>query len=158
MRSGRSFAGRTVPVLICLLAWGGQSTIARALKAIQDQYKDTPRWTTIYQKVSRKAIFSTSGDQDDTGKSYIKPNWPDIKTLPIGGDGVNSRTSAHWMWKEVDTYPGQVTFSNANALAMTMQAPADATAGQTIHLVLEATDNGTPALMRYQRVVVSVTR
>jgi hypothetical protein len=36
--------------------------------------------------------------------------------------------------------------------------PNDATPGQTIQLVLEATDDGTPALTRYQRVVVSVTR
>jgi hypothetical protein len=36
--------------------------------------------------------------------------------------------------------------------------PADAVAGQTIQLVLEATDGGTPALTRYGRVVVTVTR
>lgn len=347
------------PGPIYLLAWGGQSTIARALKSIQDQYKDTPQWTAIYQKVSRKAILSVSGDQDDTGKSYIKPNWPDIKTLPIGGggvplaygaaarssaenkvyysadwtrenisskgafgafyrvwgdgkqmvkddifdyfgfagmtaeqlkakgyivwtpplaqgsfigegdtftylnllqnglfgyrdeslggwagDGVNNRTSVQWMaqnagqgsapaarpamtgpnftpaaqndfaarmqwsvtpkyaaanheprvsvrgssrisaragetirlqgvasdpdknvvavkwwqWKEVDTYLGQVTIANPDALATSVQIPADATAGQTIHLILEATDNGTPVLTRYQRVIVTVVR
>ena len=33
---------------------------------------------------------------------------------------------------------------------------ADAAPGQTIHLILEATDNGTPALTRYQRLVVTV--
>jgi len=48
--------------------------------------------------------------------------------------------------------------SNPTSLATSMQVPADATAGQTIHLILEATDNGTPALTRYQRIVVSVTR
>jgi hypothetical protein len=77
------------PGPLYLLAWGGQSTIARALKSIQDQYKDTPQWQSVYQKVARKAILSTSGDQDDTGKSYIQPNWPDIKTLPIGAGGVS---------------------------------------------------------------------
>lgn len=342
------------PGPLYLLAWGGQSTIARALKSIQDQYKDTPQWSAIYQKVTRKAILSTSGDQDDTGKNYIQPNWPDIRTLPIGGGGVPlaygaaARASAEnavyysadwtrenissqgafgafyrvwgdgkqmvkddifdyfgfsgltadqlkakgyivwtpplpkgafvgegdtftylnlfdnglfgyknetsggwagnglrnatrqgigqgngpaarpsapapnftpaaqngfaarlkwsvtpaytdanheprvairgslrifarpgetvrlqgmtsdpdknavivkwWQWNDVDTYPGQVTFSNPTALATSIQVPTDATAGQTIHLILEATDNGTPPLTRYQRVVVSVTR
>src|SRR5262245_26637642 len=338
------------PGPIYLLAWGGQSTIARALKAIQEKYKETPQWPTIYQKVTRKAILSTSGDQDDTYKNYIQPNWPDIKTLPIGGGGVplaygaaarssaenaiyysaewtrenissrgllgafyrvwgdgkqmvkndifdyfglagftadqlkakgyivwtpplpkgafigegdtftylnlldngllgykddtiggwagdgvsnatrqgngiaarapaqgpnftpaaqngfatrmrwsvtpkradanheprvmtrgNSRISARpgetirlqgvasdpdgntvvvkwWQWKDVGTYPGQVMLSNPTSLATSMQAPADALAGQTIHLILEATDNGTPPLTRYQRIVVSVTR
>jgi len=63
-----------------------------------------------------------------------------------------------WQWKDVGTYPGRVTFTDPGALATSVQIPADATAGQTIHLILEATDNGTPALTRYHRVIISVTR
>src|SRR6266536_5190057 len=75
------------PGPVYLLAWGGQSTIARALKSIQEQYSAKPEWAAIYQKVSRKAILSPSGDQDDTYANYIKPYWPDIRTLPAGGGG-----------------------------------------------------------------------
>ena len=328
------------PGPIYLLAWGGQSTIARALKSIQDQYSGTPEWPSMHEKISRKAILSTSGDQDDTYATYIQPNWPDIRSLPAGvggvdlayganaratvenavyystqwtdanitsrgqlgvhyrvwGDGkqmvkgdifdyfglsgytaeqlremgyvvwlpprpkgefiaegdsftylnlidngllgyhedtpggwagrgrtaepspsdpnftpatqnalaarmkwsvtptyaganhepkltlrVSSRLSARpgelvrlegtasdpdgdmvslkwWRWKSVDTYPGDVTLSNPTSRETTMQVPADAVAGQTIQLVLEATDNGTPPLTRYQRVVVVVMR
>ncbi len=361
------------PGPIYLLAWGGQSTIARALTSIQDQYAGTPQWSAIYQKVSRKAILSPSGDQDGTYATYIHPNWPDIRSLPVGVGGValsygagatasaddsvyysaawtkenvssrgalgalyrvwgdgkqmvqgdvfdyfglsgysadalralgyivwtpprpkgeflgegdtftflnlldnglrgyddstpggwaghgrpaaasalaqafggqsnqirtyadlyglmeriasaprppapdpnftravqndfaarlrwsvagaygsanheprvslrgSSRISARpgetirveglasdpdgntvrvkwWRWKDVDTYPGQVTLSSPTALATSMQVPNDASPGQTIQLILEVTDNGTPALTRYQRVVVSVTR
>ena len=63
-----------------------------------------------------------------------------------------------WRWKDVDTYPGDVSISDPTALATRLQVPEDATPGQTIQMVLEATDDGTPALTRYQRVVVSVTR
>src|SRR5213592_2105331 len=42
------------PGPVYLLAWGGQSTIARALKSIQLQYSATPQWSAVYQKVSRK--------------------------------------------------------------------------------------------------------
>ena len=35
--------------------------------------------------------------------------------------------------------------------------PPNATPGQTIHLILEVTDDGTPALTRYQRVIVTVS-
>ena len=76
------------PGPIYLLAWGGQSTIARALKSIEEQYGGTPDWPAIYQTVSRKAILSPSGDQDDTYATYIHPKWPDIRTLPAGVDGV----------------------------------------------------------------------
>jgi cellulose-binding protein len=76
------------PGPIYLLAWGGQSTIARALKSIQEQYKGTPEWQAIYQKVSEKAILSPSGDQDDTYATYIRPNWPNVRSLPVGVGGV----------------------------------------------------------------------
>jgi hypothetical protein len=361
---------------VYLLAWGGASTIARALKSIQERYVGTGDWSAIRAKVSRKAILVLSGDQDDTYATYIRPNWPDVRSLPTGQGGVSlgygtfvfasaenapyfsadwtrenvssqgplgahyrvwgdgkqmvkgdrfdyfgltghtadelramgyvvwlpprpkgeflgegdtftflnlmgnglsahrdetpggwagrvavnptslgasprarqndeatsfdafmrslegigpegpftrppspqpnftpaaqngfaarmkwsvtptysganhdptvtirgsTRVSARpgetvrlegrasdsdgnavavrwWRWKDVDTYPGEVSVSDPTVLATRLQVPNDATPGQTIQLVLEATDNGTPALTRYQRVIVSVTR
>ena len=80
-----------------------------------------------------------------------------LEGLTIDPDG-NAVTVRWWQWQEVGTYPGKVTFSNPTALATSVQVPPDAAQGQTIQLVLEATDNGTPALTCYQRVVVTVTR
>src|SRR2546430_16729729 len=57
-------------------------------KAIQEQYSAQPEWPAIYQKVSRRAILSPSGDQDDTYANYIRPSWPDIRTLPAGAGGI----------------------------------------------------------------------
>ena len=71
-----------------LLAWGGESTIARALKSIEEQYQGTSEWPRVRDKVSRKAVLSPSGDQDDTYASYIRPHWPLIRTLPAGVGGV----------------------------------------------------------------------
>ena len=73
---------------IYLLAWGGASTIARALKAIQERHAGTADWPAVRAKVSRKAILALSGDQDDTYATYIRPNWPDIRSLPVGQGGV----------------------------------------------------------------------
>jgi hypothetical protein len=328
--------------LLYLLAWGGQSTIARALKSIQDQYQRTPQWPAIQNKVSRKAIIQSFGDQDDTYIRYIEPNWPQIELRdmstqtygyfardavlpqdqiylsaawtkenisgrgPLGafyrvwGDGkqmvkddifdyfglsgltdeqltsrgyivwtpvqepgswisegdtstflnlldnglrafenatyggwggrrgvdvgssgpdpqyssarffgpaqhafaarldwsvtptfsdanheptvevegslnVSARPgqmirlmgSVHdpdgdtvtvkwWQYAEAGSYPGRITLSDSTALAASLRVPADATPGSTIHLILEATDNGTPALTSYQRTIVSV--
>jgi len=76
------------PAPIYLMAWGGASTIARGLKSIEERYSKTPEWATIKTKVSRKAILSLSGDQDDTYANYIKPNWPGIRSLRLGQGGV----------------------------------------------------------------------
>ncbi|MVM30277.1 DUF1593 domain-containing protein [Spirosoma sp. HMF4905] len=67
------------PGPLFITAWGGGSTIARALKAIQEQYEYTTEWDVIKKKVSRKVVLLPSGDQDDTYASYIKPNWPDME-------------------------------------------------------------------------------
>lgn len=64
---------------VYLHAWGGQSTIARALKSIEEDYKDSPQWNQVRAKVIRKAVIHPSGDQDDTYAKYIMPNWPEIR-------------------------------------------------------------------------------
>ena len=70
---------------IYLHAWGGLSTIARALKSIEEQYKNTPRWTAVRTKVISKAVIHPSGDQDNTGANYIRPNWAEIRYGNGGG-------------------------------------------------------------------------
>jgi hypothetical protein len=70
---------------VYLHAWGGQSTIARALKSIEDQYRDTPQWPAIRAKVIRKAVIHPSGDQDDTYATYIRPHWPEIRYRDLTG-------------------------------------------------------------------------
>jgi hypothetical protein len=66
------------PGKLFLTAWGGQSTIARALKSIQEEYQNKPEWSTIKEKILGKVVILPSGDQDDTYRDYIKPNWPGI--------------------------------------------------------------------------------
>ncbi len=62
-----------------LQVWGGTNTIARALKSIEDTYKNTSQWEQIYKKVCQKTIIYAILDQDATYKKYIEPNWKDIK-------------------------------------------------------------------------------
>lgn len=66
------------PGPLYVTAQGGQSTIARALKSIHDEYANTPRWEAIRDKVSMKLIVIPSGDQDGTYARYIQPNWPEV--------------------------------------------------------------------------------
>ncbi|MBA4054117.1 MAG: hypothetical protein C0490_05345, partial [Marivirga sp.] len=67
------------PGKLFITAWGGQSTIARALKSIQDQYEYTTQWEIIRAKIFRKVVLLPSGDQDDTYAKYIKPMWSGIE-------------------------------------------------------------------------------
>jgi Protein of unknown function (DUF1593) len=64
---------------IYLQVWGGTNTIARALKSIEEAYKNTDKWPVIYKKVCDKAVIYAILDQDATYRKYIAPNWKDIK-------------------------------------------------------------------------------
>ncbi len=64
---------------IYLQVWGGTNTIARALKSIEDKYKNTNEWQKMYKKICDKAIIYAILDQDATYKKYVAVNWPGIK-------------------------------------------------------------------------------
>jgi len=68
----------------------------------------------------------------------------------------DSVTVKWWQYNDAGTYPGEITFSDPAALTTTLRVPNDAKPGQTIHVIVEASDNGIPRLTRYQRVVVTV--
>jgi hypothetical protein len=69
------------PVPLYIQLWGGTNTVARALKSIEDEYKNTPQWKSIYKKVCDKTTLYNILDQDETYKKYVSVNWPDIKVI-----------------------------------------------------------------------------
>jgi hypothetical protein len=84
----------SIPGQLFITAWGGQSTIARALKSIEEQYSAKPGWDNIKKKIIKKVIILPSGDQDDTYAKYIIPNWTgmgyrEFKDGPYYGYGAN---------------------------------------------------------------------
>ncbi|WP_235866233.1 DUF1593 domain-containing protein [Serinibacter arcticus] len=71
------------PGQVFLEAWGGPNTISRALKSIEEEYRGTPEWDAVYDKVVEKAVITSWGQQDTTFTSYVKPNWPDIHNREV---------------------------------------------------------------------------
>ena len=76
------------PGPVFLQTWGGASSVAAALRSIEDEYKGTDKWDAIYKKVSEKAVMCMSGDQDGTYPNYIGKAWPDIQTQSLRGSTV----------------------------------------------------------------------
>ena len=68
------------------------------------------------------------------------------------GDDVTLR----WYVLATGSYPGTAEIADAGASPATLTIPADAVAGQTLHVILEATDDGAPALTRYRRIIIRV--
>src|SRR5262249_51199359 len=69
-------------------------------------------------------------------------------------DPDGDRRSYRWdAYPEAGTYPGKVVVPMGSASEIRLRIPADA-AGKSIHVILEVSDDGTPALTSYRRIVL----
>jgi hypothetical protein len=108
-------------------------------------------------------------------KSYKEANHPpvvvlghavDLKaksgdTIKLSAKGTSDpdkdRLTYHWwQYQEADTYDGIIEIKGNVKKNASFTVPNDAVKGETIHVICEVTDTGTPKLTRYQRVVVKI--
>ncbi|SEP84238.1 Protein of unknown function [Ignavigranum ruoffiae] len=61
--------------------WGGTNTTARALKSIEEKYKDSDEWPQIQQMIYDKLVLYIILDQDKSYADYIAVNWPELKVI-----------------------------------------------------------------------------
>jgi hypothetical protein len=67
-------------------------------------------------------------------------------------DGLNY---SWWMYAEPSSYDGSVTIQGSSSASATVEVPSNA-GGQNIHIILELSDEGTPSLTAYRRVIINV--
>lgn len=73
-------------------------------------------------------------------------------------DPDGNKLDYKWLvYKDPSTYKGSITIEKNSASQCKVIVPSDAS-GKTIHLILEITDNGIPALTSYRRIVISVDK
>ncbi len=70
-----------VPGKLYVAVWGGASTLARALKSIEETYSSHADWVQLKQKISQKLVICMALDQDGSYPCYIQPVWPDVTVL-----------------------------------------------------------------------------
>jgi pectate lyase len=63
-----------------------------------------------------------------------------------------------WQYQEADTYGGAVEIENADHQQAALTIPNNVGDRETIHIICEVTDAGSPPLTGYQRVVVTIER
>ena len=69
------------------------------------------------------------------------------------GDAVSV---TFWQYREAGSCPSEALIERTGADTVTVTVPSAAAAGETIHVILEATDNGEPPLTAYARIIVTV--
>jgi hypothetical protein len=61
-----------------------------------------------------------------------------------------------WQHQEASTYLESIAIRNSENEKATFIVPENASKGQTIHIICEVSDNGTPQLTRYRRIIITV--
>lgn len=73
-------------------------------------------------------------------------------------DPDNDDLSFRWsIYREPGTYKGDIRLSGHDGPTCRITIPEDGS-GKTVHLILEVTDNGTPALTAYRRIVIRILK
>lgn len=60
-----------------------------------------------------------------------------------------------FQYREAGSYKGTLTIDHPEAKKVSFTAPAVEKV-ETLHIILEVTDQGTPSLTRYKRVIVNI--
>jgi len=121
--------------------------------AAQNDFAARLKWsvTPKYADANHEPVVTIEGPQN----VFASPG----QTIRLNGnvsDPDGNKVAIKWWQFMVGTYPNAVEISDANTQRAKVTIPKDAVAGQTIHIILEATDNGSPSLTRYQRIIIAV--
>jgi hypothetical protein len=60
-----------------------------------------------------------------------------------------------WVYREAGTYAGEVQIAKGDTPLATLNVPVDAS-GAAIHAILEVTDDASPPLTAFRRIVIAV--
>jgi hypothetical protein len=124
---------------------GNFFAVAQNELAARFQWSVTPRYEEGNHHPVINAPLSLSAAPGKTVKIKATVTDPDKDAVSI-----------QWWQFKVGSYEGDVSIEEPAAASTSITVPADAKPGETIHLILEATDQGAPALTRYHRLIITV--
>ena len=79
-----------------------------------------------------------------------------VKIKAIAADPDGDQLKIKWWYFPVGTYKGVLAVDSPEMAETTFLVPENAKQGETIHFVLQAVDDGSPALTKYLRTVITI--
>ena len=127
--------------------------IIRWLNVLQNDFAARADWcVNDFENANHRPVASVRGSLDLTAVPGEK-----IVLKGRASDPDNDKMSARWwQYHEADTYDGKIEIAGADSYEASFTVPADAVSGDTIHVIYQITDDGTPSLSHYQRIIITV--
>ncbi|WP_277480554.1 nucleoside hydrolase-like domain-containing protein [Catalinimonas alkaloidigena] len=154
-------------------SWGGrfrwQDSLWVSAPDDENIFKAVYRWIPHYQKdFAARADWCVLPYEEANHPPEVKLNVKEEQTVTAGstiqlslkdstdpdGDALNYRW---WHYNDADSYAEKIAIENADHNIINFRIPADAQVGDSIHLIAEVTDQSSPALTRYKRIVFHIT-
>ncbi|MFF2940905.1 nucleoside hydrolase-like domain-containing protein [Streptomyces niveus] len=127
---------------------------ARWIPALQNELAARAQWQTRgYAGANHPPVVAVS--EKKLNRTAVPGQVVRLKSTASDPDGDALRCR-WWQYAEAGTYAGDARVARADSLNASVRIPDDARAGDTIHVVLEVTDDGEFPITRYQRVVITV--
>lgn len=133
------------------------NTLKRWAVHLQNDFKARLDWCVNGPKKANHASVPHCQGDGSGDILFVKASVGVPLQLSAAGttDPDGDRLRHRWyVYPEAGTYEGKATIADATSTKATLDVPADAV-GRTIHVILEVTDEGEPALTRYRRLVAT---
>jgi hypothetical protein len=137
--------------------WNGSTnrdnTLARWAVALQNDFRARLDWCV---KPRNQANHPPVVKVDGPLRRTVSPGLR-VSLSAVGSSDPDGQALSYWweIYPEAGTYTGVARINNADKQQATVELPRTPATG-TLHVILSVTDNGTPALTRYQRVLLEV--
>ena len=123
----------------------------RWLKTLQLDFAARADWcVSSYEEANHAPEVSLLHGE----KIMVSPNEKvNLKGVATDPDG-DALLYKWWQYEEVDTYPKKLQIKKGDSASLKVKVPKDLKTGETIHLILEVTDDTFPSMTRYKRVIL----
>lgn len=131
--------------------WGD---VARWVESFQRDFAARLRWSVSdsYADANHHPRVEVTSGVDVTAQAgeAVTIEW---SVTDPDGDAVSVKA---WQYREAGSYPHQVLIERTGEDKVTVTVPENATSDETIHIILEATDDGEPPLTAYARIILTL--
>jgi hypothetical protein len=148
--------------------WGRQNYTKADQDKLEEYFKPITRWIgAIQNDFAARVDWCVKSYEEANHQPVVKLNHAvglkakPGETVKLSAKGTSDPDRdelmySWWQYEEADSYGGRVEILNADKQKSSFKVPEDAKNGDTIHIVCEVSDNGSPQLTRYKRVILTV--